>query len=90
MKTYRQHYCERKHRTMAATAKCLWPRAVWIDGEGPYLVLAWCGSRGRATSLTVTLHETPDAAAEAKAFIDSHGCGGGCSGRHELVHIALA
>ena len=92
MKVYRQHYCERNHRTMAAVAKCLWPRAVWVHGEGEYACLAWCGSGPRpGPALTVELFTTAAAAEGAKAAIDHGGCGGRCEGerRHELVHMDI-
>jgi len=83
VKIYRRHYCERRHRTYRTLAKCLWPRALWIVGEGPYATLAWC-PRG----LTVELHRTREAAEEAKACIDVTGCGGLCQGRHEIIILA--
>ncbi|PWU52813.1 hypothetical protein DLJ47_17835 [Micromonospora sp. S4605] len=82
MKTYRRHYCQRQHRTHHTTAKCLWPRAVWITGEGPYATLAWC------RVLSVMLHPTEAEALAAKHLIDSTGCGGRCNRRHELILIA--
>ena len=86
MKTYRRHNCERSHRTYLTFAKCVFPRAIWIEGEGPWAVLAWCG-RGptRSTTLTVTLWATGPEANEALGPIDSSGCGGGCTGRHEII-----
>src|SRR5919198_1244890 len=53
---YRRHYCGAKHRTYRTLAQCIWKRAEWIDGEGPYAVLAKC------RKLTVTLHETVEGA----------------------------
>ena len=84
MKTYRRHYCERKHRTYRTLAKCIWPRAVWVVGEGPFALLAWC------RDLTVTLHWDYDGAVEAKRLIDSDACGGRCTNRHEIVKLAPA
>lgn len=54
----------------------LFADAVWIDGAGPYLVLAYC--RG----LTVSRHSTLEAAIRSKRTIDHSGCGGLCIGVH--------
>lgn len=50
-KVYRYHYCTKKHRSFSTAAKCLWPKAHWITGEGSYALLARCNV------LTVTLHQ---------------------------------
>jgi hypothetical protein len=78
---YRRHYCGAKHRTYRTLAQCIWKRAVWIDGEGPYALLARC------RRLTVTLHETAEAAEESKEQIDATGCGGGCHKDHMIVQL---
>lgn len=83
MKTYVRHYCERNHRSIRAVAKCLWPRAAWIRGDGPFALLAHC------RHLTVTLHPTIEAAMTAKQHVDAHGCGGRCDGDHEVIEIAV-
>lgn len=85
MKTYRRHYCARRHKTYRTLAQCLWPRAVWITGNGPYATLARCGR-----ALTVQLHPTADAAQVARRVIDSSGCGGSCpctGAGHETVRL---
>lgn len=82
-KIYRQHRCDRKHRKYNAMAKCIWPRAEWIVGEGPFASVAYC----RVT--TVELFADEDRAAAAKRMIDSTGCGGMCSKRHEIIELAL-
>lgn len=83
LKVYRNHYCERQHRSYRALAGCIWKRSrpAWITGEGPFALLAWC------RVLTITLHPTEAAARQAKARIDATGCGGFCSNRHEIVRI---
>ena len=81
VKTYRHHYCERTHRTNQTLARCIWPRAAWIHGDGPYALLAWC------RVLTVSLHDDPDVALESKQTIDASACGGRCTGRHEIVRL---
>lgn len=82
-KKYRQHYCSSSHRSYRTMAKCMWKRAVWVTGEGPFAVLAHC------RVLSVTLHKTPEAAEAAKKTIDSTACGGACNGRHEIVEVCL-
>ncbi|MEU5624243.1 hypothetical protein [Streptomyces tendae] len=82
MKTYRRHNCTRTHRTWTTLAKCIWPRATWIHGNGPYASVARCG---RGT--TVQLCTSPEDAQEMKDAIDSTGCGGRCMRRHELIQL---
>lgn len=36
VKTYRRHGCQAKHRTYKTVAKCIWPKATWVHGEGAY------------------------------------------------------
>lgn len=74
--------CLTRHRTYRAAAGCAWPRAAWVTGEGPHAVLASC------RVLTVTLHPSAEAATDALAFIDHHGCGGRCIRNHR--HVVLA
>lgn len=83
MKVYRQHRCSKTHRKYLAMAKCIWPRAEWISGNGPYALLARC------RVLTVTLHQEEDSALRYKAMIDSTGCGGMCVQDHEIVRLEL-
>ena len=56
-------------------------RAVWIQGDGPHALLAWCGQ------LSVTLWKTEGEAQKEKQTIDSVKCGGKCIGRHEIVNL---
>lgn len=85
MKTYRRHNCTRTHRTYTTLAKCIWPRALWIHGNGPYASVARCG---RGT--TVALYPNAQDAHDAKALIDNTGCGGLCQRRHEVIHLIRA
>lgn len=73
--------CPIRHRTWATLARCRWPRAAWIAGEGPFAVTALC------RPLTVTLHPTVEAAEAELAFIAEHGCGHTCTGAHELIRL---
>ena len=75
--------CGKRHRKYRAVARCIWPRAEWIEGEGPFALLAHC------RVLTITLYADADAAATHKRQIDTTGCGGRCSGNHEIVQITL-
>ena len=79
MKVYRRHYCDRNHRNHHTLARCIWPRAEWVSGDGPYATVAHC------RVLTVELHETREAATKALTAIDRHACGGRCYGQHELI-----
>lgn len=89
-KLYRRHKCERKHRTWNVAAKCIWPRASWITGEGKYALIAYCHSGPTtADTWTITLWSDPAEAEKAKAEIDRSGCGGGCvfAAGHEIVEL---
>lgn len=81
MKTYRRHGCTRRHRTYRTLATCMLPTAAWIVGEGPFAVIAWCGTP------TVSLHRDESDARQAFDFIDAHGCGGRCTRHHEIVRL---
>lgn len=83
MTTYRRHNCASLHRTWATLAKCVWPRAYWIQGDGPYASVAHC------RVLTIVLAQTAQGAQNAKALIDDMGCGGWCTARHEVVRLAI-
>ena len=76
------------HRTYLAVAKCRWPRANWITGEGEYAVISDCkhGPTDR-DCMTVTLWPTLDEAAKALAQISWTGCGGRCSNDHSIVRL---
>src|SRR5262249_46320927 len=68
--------CGRHHRSWRTAARCRWPKAIWVAGDGPVgLLAAWGGE------LTITLWSKIDAKAEqAKRQIDKFGCGSGCVG----------
>ncbi len=80
---YKRHRCERQHRTARTFMKCAIPRAVWIQGEGEYALIAWC----RVPS--VMLYPTRGPAEAAKGQIDQSACGHGCTGKHEIVRVPL-
>ena len=77
------HRCGRQHRAYPALARCMWPWAGWIAGDGPFAVVSGCG----VTS--VTLHHDAATAARSLATIDATGCGGRCVRHHELVRLDL-
>lgn len=83
VKTYRQHRCSAHHRTHRTAARCIFRRAAWILGDGPFAVIAWCNVP------TISLHSNPDAARGALETVNATGCGGRCQHRHDLVLIAL-
>lgn len=65
-------------------AKRRWgKKAVWIQGDGQFALLAWC------RQLTVTLWATTAKAEENKKFIDELACGGGCTGNHEIIDLSI-
>lgn len=82
MKVYRRHRCDSRHRTWGALARCIWPRAEWISGVGPYATVAYC----RVT--TVELHRDEQTARAALATINGTACGGRCYRDHELIVLA--
>jgi hypothetical protein len=69
-----------------AKARKRWGRkADWIQGDGPFAVLAPC------RVLTVTLWDTRAGAEEAKKSIDKAGCGGKCNPRqHKIIDMSLS
>jgi hypothetical protein len=65
--TRRCDVCDRQHRRWHTQAKCCWPRAIWVAGDGRWATVAYCVARrawkpyfGRAyrDSQTVMLHAT--------------------------------
>ncbi len=84
---YRQHgrKCSSKsHREWRTLGYCLWPRAVWVVGQGEWASVSYC----RAGSTSVMFHPTEHDARQALEFIDHYACGGRCSRNHALVRIA--
>lgn len=82
------HNCERNHRTYKAFAKCVWPRAEEVVGEGRLATITRCGSGGYRSYVVVHLHSDPSRAQAALDLIDETGCGGRCSRNHELVELS--
>jgi hypothetical protein len=82
---YRHHNCNARHRTYRTVAGCIWKRAHWVTGEGPYALVAKCASGPYSSAVTVTLWETKAEAEKSKTGIDYYGCGGKCTQVHEIV-----
>jgi hypothetical protein len=84
MKVYSRHFCRRKHLTFQTAARCIWGRrAAWVEGSGPFAVVAWCDP------LTVTLWPDLERAQRAFTNLDSSiGCGSSCVGDHELIRLS--
>ena len=83
VKVYRDHHCNRRHRTWTALAHCMFQRAAWIAGDGPFAVIAWCGVS------SVTLHPDVGTAERSLATVDATGCGRRCVRHHDLVRLDL-
>lgn len=67
--------------TWLPTARRIYPRAVWIVGDGPWASVAPC------RALTVALYTTREEAEAARTFIDRYGCGGRCTREHRVDYI---
>lgn len=90
--------CGVHHRKWTTFAKCQWPRAIWIYGDGPIATVAHCVAarawepyfgRSYIDSQTVMLHPTREDALLVLDWIGATGCGGVCAGTsgHELVDL---
>lgn len=92
MITYRKHECPTKHRTRRTLAKCLWPYAYSVEGEGDFATLSSC----RHNVLLIVLHSTEQKARQALDLIAGSGCGGAChlgraeaNGKHRLIRLEI-
>jgi hypothetical protein len=81
--SHEEHCPWHRHRSFRTMARCIWPKAAWVQGEGAWASLAWC------RVLTIELYRTRERAEAAKRTIDSTGCGGGCHRVHEIVCLRL-
>ncbi len=96
MKIYRQHKCERRHRTYTTFAECAWKKRgipVHVSGDGPYASVSRCNDDYSLPSyrqiITVYLYDTAEEATAAKKLIDETMCGGLCRRNHEVVQLEL-
>ena len=55
--------------------------ATWVQGNGPFVLLAYCGE------LTISRHETLESAVHWKRALDGGGCGGRCVGVHIIAPV---
>ncbi len=78
-----RHNCRLRHWAYLPFARCAWPDAAWVEGEGRWASVAHC------RDLTVMLHKTLDDARAAVDAIDRKACGGGCQRRHEVVELLI-
>ncbi|SDQ52973.1 hypothetical protein [Leucobacter chromiiresistens] len=83
MKRYRNHRCERRHKTEQTFLRCAFPTLAWVEGSGQYAVIAWCRTP------TITLWSSATLAQAALTELNALRCGGRCTQRHELVHIHI-
>lgn len=83
MKTYTRHECERQHRTVRTFLRCAIKRLEWVHGRGDIACIAWCRVP------TVQLFTTAEDAENARHMIDTTGCGGRCTGRHDVVRVVI-
>ncbi|MDR6439087.1 hypothetical protein J2790_004262 [Paenarthrobacter nicotinovorans] len=81
MKTYRKHKCTRQHRTSKTFLACAIPRHHWIRGKGNIALIAWCDAP------SISLWTKAEDADASKDFIDAVGCGGRCTGRHDIIQV---
>lgn len=89
MKYYRRHNCLGTHRRWDTLARCIWPRARWIDGDGEFATVSYCNLGCHVPDyrrgITVELHKTQDGA--VKALAEMAKCGATCNGNHDLIRL---
>lgn len=85
----RVRVCGHRHRSPRTLVACLFPRATFLGGRGPWAVVSECPSRHfpRDRYRTVTLHPDISTALAAKATIDSDACGHACINRHRIYEV---
>ena len=73
--------CTVRHRSWNTHAACRYPGNVWVMGEGPIALLAWCDV------LTVSLHADVETAQGAREWLDDFACGHACVKDHDIVDL---
>lgn len=73
--------CRRRHRTTQTFARCIWPNAEEVRGEGTYACVAFCDVT------TITLWAEAQGANAAKDQIDRTGCGHDCHRDHHIIDL---
>lgn len=81
-RVYREHYCERRHRTYLTLAKCVFWKAGTITGDGPWAVPS-------CTWFTISLHDSQEEARETIRFLNQGHCGHRCVGQHRLIFLDI-
>jgi hypothetical protein len=79
----RWHNCPRTHKTFRDLARCVWPEARWVVGEGPYATVRGCAG------LTVLLHPTLERAEHAHQRMHPHPTDGRCDKGHVLALLVF-
>jgi len=83
-KVYVHPGCTVRHRSWNTHTACRLPRNIWVMGEGPIALLAWCDV------LTISLHPDRETAQGAREWIDKTGCGHACVRHHDIVDLREA
>ena len=73
--------CAVRHRSWNTLANCKYSGNVWVIGNGPVALLAWCDV------LTISLHPDTETAQGAREWIDRIRCGHACVNHHEIVSL---
>lgn len=73
--------CHKCHQGWRTYSRCRFPSAVWIIGNGPIAVLAWCDV------LTVSLRDDMESATATLDWIARSRCGHACTGNHNVVDV---
>lgn len=73
--------CGKRHRTFSARAKCIWPTAIYVRGEGRHALVTVCPVPA------VSLFPDYQSAREDLDLLARHRCGPWCRRHHELVTI---
>ncbi len=86
--TLRRHKCTRQHQDYPTFIRCAIGkrRVLWMQGYGPYATISRCGG---PNDVSVMLHPRLGDAQTALKDLNRLGCGGRCSGNHELAEVVL-
>jgi hypothetical protein len=81
--------CGKRHRSIYAVANCVWPNNFWVNGDGPYATVSYCGRPEKTWRwhVSVMLHHDEATARKALERIDRLGCGGHCHRDHQLYML---
>ena len=79
---FRHDGCPVRHRSWRTLAGCIWRRAEYVTGDGPWALLTLC------PPLEVSLHQTEEEAVSMRQMLDRCGCCGSCVGMHRIVNLS--